>query len=505
MASTHPEFEELLLWQSGELEPADAARITEHLKSCLPCQEELNGVESLKERVVGVNTAAAQRSFHAAFEQRQRPLWRRAFASLVVPRFGMAAVASVLIVTLVILSLTEFTPAARADTLLNRAMEAQQTDSGSAHFLRIHTATFQCSLSLEREASRADASVTQDQKNCQILTKTFHSVGWTENDLLSAKSFQQWRKGLHQKRDSIHRLADAVEVTTHTDAGEIRSATLRLRSSDYRPIYGKFEFAPDTHEDAVEVIESVPARPEPSLVTMPAVQKTLPRSAPVQPRFVDPLDAAEAQVRLALHQAGVDQDVLVAVERQAMTIKLWGVAPTERLRQQLVDDLKDQANVVLALQTESSQEQGSLPWQAYRGDSPPLALDTLQTLYPSDIEGRQKLLNTVDQTSRQIIAEARSRDALLHLAQRIQPADTAQADVLRSAAAGLESSMLADLSVLRNRLQPVIGATRGTVHVLNERQAMRLYLRLHEVLFQAKSSDSSNLDTAEGEIRGLLG
>ncbi len=505
MTSIHPDFEDLLLWQSGELDPAEAARIAEHLRSCLSCQKELAGIESIKERVVNVNTLAAQRSFHAAFEQRQRSFWLRAFAPLFTPRFGMAAVASVLIVALLFVSLTQFTPAARAETLLNHAIDTQEKESGATRFFRVESPSLQCRFGMEEQGFPVRAAILQqDQKRCQALTEAFHYAGWEKGDLLSGWSFQRWRKGLHHKRDSIRKLTDAVEVTTSTDEGAIHTATLRLRSSDDRPVSGRYEFAADMREETVEVTEYVPERPEAPVTTASAGQKFLPHSTVVQPHFIDPLDIAEAQARLALHREGIDQSVLVAVERQSSAVKVWGVVPSEQARQQIEEALKAYPSVTLAIQAENSQ-QGALPWQAYRGDAPALAFDKLQSLYPSNIEARQQLLNTVDQTSRRLVAEAQSRDALLCLARRIQPVDASQADSLRSAAVNLEASMLLDLSSLRDHLQPVLGTDGGAVHSLSGSQAMRLYLLLHELLFQAKSDAPSDFETASREICSLLG
>ncbi len=507
MASPHPEFEDLLLWQSRELDADEDVRIAEHLKSCLPCQEELAGIESLKDRVVSVNTMAAQRSFHVAVERRRKYSWQWAYAFLATPRTGTAAVASVLIVVLVVLSLTQFTPAARAETLLNHAIKEQQADSDGEYFLRVEAANLQCKLGVEVHTVTVRAAVLRNQETCHALTEKFQAAGWTKSDLLSANSFQQWRKGLHRKEDSIRKLNDAVEVTTSTGEGVIRTATLRLRSSDYRPVYGKFEFASDVHEAAVEVTEAAADVPESTIATastIPNPDNPL-HAIAVPSRPVDPLDIAEAQTRLALHDAGVDRSVLVAVEREKAKIKVWGVVPSEQVRYQLAEALKDQRDVILSLQTENSQEPGPLPWQAYRGDSPALALDTLQTLFPSDIEARQKLLNEVDKASRQVVAESRSRDALLYLTQRIQPADAELADQLRRAAASLEVSMLSDLSSLRDHLHPVLGTTGRGGRSLNESQAMRLYVRVHEVLFQARSGDPLDFDSASSEIRSLLG
>lgn len=505
MASTHPDFEQLLLWQSGELDPVEGARIAEHLTACIWCQKDLTGIESLKERVVSVNTLAEQRNFRAALEQQSQSPWQRMFFAFLVPRFGMAAVASVLIVTLVVLSLTQFTPSAQAETLLNHAIKEQESDFGTSRFLRLVSPRVQCKFGMEAQGLPVRSAVLRDRENCQALTRAFYAEGWTKGELLSARSFQRWRKGLHHKQDSVRKLMDAVEITTSTNEGVIRTATLRVRSSDYRPVYGRYAFAADIHQDPVEVSEAVPGEPEAPIFTASAEHTPLPRSTPAQPHFADPLDVAEAEVRLALHHAGADQSVLIAVERQQAAIKVWGIAPSEQTQEQITSALKGQNAVILDIRTEDSSQKGALPWQAYRGDAPALALDELQRLYASDIEGRQKLLNSVDQVSRRLLAEARSRDALLRLAQRIQPTNAAQADELRSAAVRLERSMLADLSLLRIRLQPVLGSGDGEVHGLNEGRAIRLYLRLHELLFQARTDDSLDLDTASSEIRDLLG
>ncbi len=255
--------------------------------------------------------------------------------------------------------------------------------------------------------------------------------------------------------------------------------------------------------EVTEALIDTPNTPNTPIAITNSTHTSMPRE-----RVVDPLDIAEAQVRLALHQTGADRNVLLAVERETADVKIWGVAPTDEIGQQLSNAIHGLPNVRdEILETSDGQSsQSSLPWQAYRGDGPPLGFDAIQNLYGSDMSGRQQFLNTLDDRTRELVGEARSRDALLTLASRIQLGDPAKAMELRHAASDLELEMTGDLAFLGDRLQPFAGTgQRRAHHPLTGPQAMRLYLLIHEVLFQAKSSDSLDLNTALGQIRRLIG
>ncbi len=154
----------------------------------------------------------------------------------------MSVTASILILALVLFSLNEFTPEARAETLLRHAIEQQASGSPASQMLRVEASSLQCRFPKQNNSPEALTMTNRNQSGCEFLADRFHEAGWNRSELLSARAFQRWRKALHHKRDSIHQITDATEVTTTTEEGSIRSATLRLRSSDDRPVFGRFEF-----------------------------------------------------------------------------------------------------------------------------------------------------------------------------------------------------------------------------------------------------------------------
>ncbi len=113
-AESHPEVETLHLWQTGELESHQQREVQKHLDSCLACREMLAGFDALYSEAKWADTTVASRSMRAKLtSQTRRDRWIRLSWS--------GAVAAGLIVA-VLLYTADFTPSARAETLLNHAM-----------------------------------------------------------------------------------------------------------------------------------------------------------------------------------------------------------------------------------------------------------------------------------------------------------------------------------------------------------------------------------------------
>ncbi len=494
----HPSSADLLLWQSGELSPERTDAVRRHLAGCEECQQRVAELESLYEGLAAVDDHAAQYRVREVLEQRHRSFWRRLQLN---PRWTTAT-ASVVIAALLLVIFTEYTPSARAEVLLTRAVKEESAETSRPHLLKIQSSGLNCNVVLDRAAAVISAS-DSNGNFCGRLSTNLHAAGWTWNDLLSAQSFKQWRASLKEKKDAVRKLPDESEVTTSTNEGPLHRATLRLRSTDYRSIQARFVFVSSTGEEEpeIEVTESEKI-PQEVAHNAPAPLPAAPRSAPV-PALppANPLDITEAEVRMTLHRLDADKNVLLAVNREPNDIQVTGIASEKAQASSITSSLANLPHVQTQVATEGEGNPTS-GWQSFQGDAPPLAYDKVNALYPDDPQGRQKFINSVDAITRRLVAEASTRDNLRTLANRLQ--SSGEAEQLSPALSDTESSMSVDLGSLASELRPMIGPVTPQAGRLTYAQATQLYILVHELVFMNKSDNPLGLDDSLAQVRRLI-
>ncbi len=472
-----------MLWQSGELAADAAATVSVHVDACDACRDKIESMSSIYARAAQMNPALLPK--------------KRSRKQVV-----MAGTSTVVIAALVFLSVTEWTPEARADVLLEKAVRQQDAGLHPHRGLRVRSGADNCVISSE-EVVLENAS---NWNICNAVAANLHDAGWSWNDLLSARSFQRWRASLHEKHDSIHKSAQSTEVSTSTSEGAIREASLQLRLEDYHPVAAWFEFADASGlTSTIEVEESAETSipPETALSIPTPARNPIPRPQQQQPAILDAMDEAEAKVRLALHHANLDTNILLTVERSPQAVKVWGVVPTDTAKSALAASLQNIPSVELSAHTEAEQEQshGSLPWQAFQGEGLPLASAQMQSLFANDSQGHEKFLSSIDADTRRLLGEAKTRDALLHLAAKIPSSEYAKP--LHQAAAEIAAKMALDVSLIAHELEPLasISVKRRT---LTFEQAQQLYTLIHEVVFLSRNQDNLSLDEAISRIQALV-
>ncbi len=222
---------------------------------------------------------------------------------------------------------------------------------------------------------------------------------------------------------------------------------------------------------------------------------------------LSPLDRSEAEVRLALHRIGADSNILLATNRQADAIRVWGIAPTPDAKASIVQSLANIPDVSLAVMTEAEQKasQAPLPWQAAHSGAPPLAYDQVNDLFKGNDEGRQKFLNDLDTITRRILGEAKARDALLALVAHDRASD--YGSPLRNAADDLQKKLLADQRLLVERLEPAYAAFQQPVPKqttpLSYEQATQVYLLIHRLFIADDSGGTMTADLAFEKLEKL--
>lgn len=497
--SEHPQLEDLLLWQTGELSLADAEVIQSHLEQCPACQDTLANAESIFGRIANVDAEAERRRKHAASQQR----WNRS-AKVFKSRTFMGTTASVVIGALLVVSLTQWTPEARAESLLDKAVQEQTEEHHSLRFLKIESGSLTCTIALGIDSGHPQLVSMGATNFCENVSNHLHAAGRQWINLLSAKSFQEWRHSLAKKKDFIHKADDMIKVNTATDEGLVREASLELRSSDYRPVAAHFEFTGDEPMN-IDVNEDHAAEEATAhaLSLAQAEQQSPTELSSLHP-VIDPLDETEARVRLALHKVQLDRNILLAVERRHDTVMVWGDVPTAADRDAANGALQNIPHVQLSILTESEQQQEGkpLPWISFQGEGAPLAYDQLNALFPSEGSARQQFQNELDALTRSLAGEAKSRDALLALRSRLSTTQYEQP--LESAAAELADSMRRDSLSLATRLTPLTGPIAHSGEALNYRQAMQLYTLLHEMTFMDRKESNLQLSQAVRQTRRLL-
>ncbi len=485
----HPQLEDLLLWQTGEMSPAEAESIEAHLKQCSACQNTIANAESLFGRIAKVDAEAERRRKQADSKHRSR--------------LFMGTTASVVIGALLLVSSTQWTPEARAESLITKAVQEQKKEERPIHFLKVQSGSLACNITLGDDTARLKFAFAGSPHFCESVSAHLASAGRQWSDLLSAESFQQWRHSLRKKQESIHKTEDRIEISTATDQGVMREASLQLRFTDYHPIAAHFEFSGDdpmkidVNED--RAAEEVTAR---ALTAMPTDQQNIADSP--RASMVDPLDEVEAHVRLALHDAQLDKNILLAVERRRDAIFVWGVVPAEAERSAATTAVQSIPHVQLALLTEAEQQEARkpLPWASFQGDAPPLANDQLNLLFAADGSGREQLQNDLDALTRRLVGEAKTRDALLALRSRLTSSRYDQP--LQHAVAELTDAMRTDSLSLTARLAPLTGPMVHGGLPLTYGQAMQLYTLVHEMTFMDQSRSNLQLAQAVNQTRRLL-
>ncbi len=489
----HPEFETLLLWQTGELEAEQLRQVQAHLAHCQTCRGKLTEMDDLYSEADWAGTHVAEQHMHALLEQRQKPQFIQW-----VRNPWSATTAAGLIVALVLFTMSDLTPQARADTLLSRAATHEAASSFHPYGVRIRAGGQDCNVTLAHPDVSAVLASTSDRAACNAINQRLQSAGWSWSHALSAKNFQQWRSSLAHKHDEVRKLSDVTEVSTRTNEGPIREATLRMRNADYQTVAARVQLSTDNKPgSAIEMTEAPYTPVELASTPIPNVPPGVAHLPP--PPTLTPLDRSEVEARLAMHRVGADTNILLAIDRQDRNIRVWGVAPTEDVKTSIAQALANIPDVSLAVMTEPEQRasQGPVPWQGSHGNGLPLAYDQINDLF-KDESDHQAFLNDLDALTRRMIGEAKARDAVTALTTRDRSTEYA-APLLR-AATDLERKLLADQRLLAQRLHPVFASSHPSVArrpaPLSYEEAIQVYLLIHQLFFADDGNGSMTADLA---------
>ncbi len=503
--SQHPSLEDLLLWQSGELSPEEAAEVEDHVASCSQCKSDLSETGELFGDVASLNAEAAQWRMHRRFDQEQSTAWGARFFQG-MQRSWVSASAAIVILALILYNFSDLIPAARADALIERAIKQENNASVESHYVRLDVGTLRCFADVG--PTRARLVPASALNNCNSFSKKLEGSGWTYSNLLSVKGFQHWRSRLKKKHDSIHKFAVETQIRTSTDDGAVRVATLHLRNSDLRPVSESLEFALDGNGPATTVEIAEPLQTELNAVLSPTAPALVSHENEMDlgrtKSLISPLDVVEAHALLALHTLGAEKDILLNVQRERDTVKVWGVAANDSQKEALLTALRSVADVTTSIRTEDEEKHApeALPWQPFQGDGAPLAQQQLQGMFSGNPQALQEFVNSLDKMTLQLVAEARFHDALRPLKQRLSA--TPDNATMTQTERNLNRELIVQAESICRQVQPLTGTINPRGTPLSYPQALALYTLVHQVVYMSSSREPVDLDEALDRIRRLL-
>jgi len=333
--SAHLSDEQLAQFQDGELTP----RLAGHLELCSECSRRLQDLRTAEAAYVEYQDSVrapnmpappnAWRTLDALIAQHEAARPRRILRWW--PAVALAAAASVALVVLV-RQRPEEPSAARVSQLL-----AQSAD------VKLPEGRYISMRARGREMMRPAVLILDESEDPEMsrLRATFAAAHYSWIEPLSARSFQSWRRGLREKRDSVSVIEHqgqrrSYRVRTDTPAGVLRSASLTLRSEDLRPTEGAFVFDGD---ETVEIGEtSAPAAP----ARKPAPAHVEPAEQPASPEDV-------LRVFAALNEIGTDVGEPIEVTNDAGKVVVRASGLSADRERQVERALKPLARVALDL------------------------------------------------------------------------------------------------------------------------------------------------------------
>jgi hypothetical protein len=188
------------------------------------------------------------------------------------------------------------------------------------------------------------------------------------------------------------------------------------------------------------------------------------------------------------------------VNRKPDAVQISGIVPATQAAS-ITSSLAGLPHVETRIGSEGD-GQPSTGWQNFRGDTPPLAYEQINALYANDPQARQKFVNDLDAITLRLAGEARTKDGLLPLANRLE--QSSDGPQLHAAITQVQSSMRADLAALASALQPIIGPVTPQAGRLSYAQATQLYTLVHELVSANQSDDSLSLDETTDRIKHLI-
>jgi hypothetical protein len=480
----HPSEALLLSVLNGTASSAEQTRVSDHLAVCSRCRS-----VSERKRVL----LRALNEFSGSSLPRKRnyegastlPFPKRKISKVSVFRFAGPAIAASFFI--VILAWPRHIQTVSAAELLSRAETAEVNTETGRHFYRLHVGATACDTGDANWSEAAEAKVSP----CTRFRNELHKTNWDDRQMMSARSYRKWHDALAKRRDSVLHQEPYWTLKTDTDQGLLRSASLRVRSSDYRPVELILEFA------ALQPVSVVEDSPSERHIYVPAAEPAQLAKSEYLQHVDEPADAIEVQAWKMLRSLGADSGWEATVTRRGGEVRIVGYVDEASRREKFEQAFSHLPDVTVDLN-----QPGALPKRGGNGDAQPLAERRLEALIP-DAHERGKRITEISDASRAVVGKAYLHDCLV--ARRNVFQESPAAHGLSPLIEEERSDLLAAAIHLSDLLEPLI-ETRGNHGIrtsLSYSQARTLDAGVLS-LVNAAPKQSASLEQTTNLVRSLL-
>ena len=481
----HPDDGLLLRYLDGELPGRKSRRIRAHLEACWQCRSEVETLQATigdcvryRKNVLAEGLPPAPAPWKPLdFESVEAELAAQSpaarLARLFSPRrnaplgWAFAGALALVLMFAAAVKLRE-TPKVEAAALLKKAVAVSEARPHTARRLRIRTS--------RREIVRVVFGTSPHTTGEDEIASLFGAAHYDWNDPLSARAYAAWREGLSRKEDLVSTPdRDSYLIKTTTDEGELLSASLKMRATDFEGVEGRFEFR---NREWVEMTELVDQQTTPVSSAGTAGGMSRQPGMPPVPSLSDTSDSAEPsayseelQVFAALHQVGADLGDPIEVSRDGREIVVSGTGVPGQHQQQL-HVLLDRLPHVAVRFSDPSLPASNPPAQ---GPATRDAAGPERPTYPARLEARLGGRPQFERFSGQVLDWTDSAMARVYALRRLAQQFPAEAEAamrpeerraLRNIGREHAQALAEDLQKIANTVTPVLrdlGATSSEI------------------------------------------
>jgi hypothetical protein len=480
----HPSEALILSVLNGTAPAAEQKLVSDHVARCPRCQS-----VSAQKRVLLQELGELSRSSSS----KREPLSpsntllfpQRRSSKVFAPKIVWGAIAAALVIG--IFAWPRHIQSVSAAELLSRAEATEVDTTASQHFYRLHVGTATCETSdpyWEQSSGPGDSP-------CERVHGQLLQARWDDRQMLSAHSYRQWHDGLLSHRDSVLHEEPYWTIKTDTDQGLLRSASLRVRSSDYRPVELTLIFAA---LEPVSVMEDIPQKRR--IYVPPVTSEKLTKNEDLQ--HVDgPGDAIEVQAWNLLRTLGADSGWEATITRKGGEVRVVGLIRDKARQEKFDTAFSNLQGVTMALD-----QPALLPQRGGDGEGQPLAENLLETLIP-DAHERGERVTEISDASRAVVGKAYLHDLLVGRRHTLQGSPSAPG--LNTLINEEQGDLLAATARLSDLLEPLIETkvSHGLHEPLSYAQARKLDAAVLS-LVNAAPRQSASLEETKGIVLTLL-
>jgi hypothetical protein len=334
---------------------------------------------------------------------------------------------------------------------------------------------------------------------CESAHNLFLKSRWNVKDPLSVRSFRDWHDSLVTHRDSVVQDSLYSTIRTETSQGGTFVASLRVISSNYRPVELRLEFA-GAHEISVEAYGAGTTE-----IQTRAYGGTDPATSATPGGNSAALDDAEARAWLVLHAVGADSGWDAAVVRTAKSVVVVNSVPGLRDQEQLREAFRrlDETHIEIQQAASSGANDRTIwPRRAPTGSSLPLAEGLLEARFP-DAADRSHFVTELSGLSKCVIGYAFEYERL-RARKRAWGSSSRSADLdtmIRGYRTRLDLEMRSEAELASKILGPIRPAeTQRSISYKEARDLDSGFL----ALFEAAPSSSDSREQIFEHLKRLL-